>query len=210
MVGSRLVIGDRIIETSSIGGVEYISSIDISIFLLKKHKNLMRDIRQKGNLSCVIESQFTTKQNKTSNMYFLPLRVAYSILSEFRTNTSGRADLMIAINKKLGVETVVQGMERAELEFEREIYGFMEVVGVNIESQKRFGKYRVDFFIESKSIIIEFDEAHHAYNFKKDMDRQKEIEDISGCTFIRLPYDRSIGENIGTIAKCIMRSKRDY
>jgi len=68
--------------------------------------------------------------------------------------------------------------------------------------------YRVDFYLPTISIVIEYDEQHHRQQPKKDSQRQKYIEDRLGCKFIRVHngYDFSLIANKIMIA--LLKLKR--
>lgn len=62
--------------------------------------------------------------------------------------------------------------------------------------------YRIDCFIPSLNIAIEYDEDNHRnYSYDKHEGRQKEIEDILNCKFIRVTDENSHEYNIGYIIK---------
>lgn len=67
------------------------------------------------------------------------------------------------------------------------------------------GKYRIDYYIESLNIAIEYDESQHntGVNKERDLIRQKEIENKLNCRFIRVSINNSDEYNIGFIIKNI-------
>jgi hypothetical protein len=76
-----------------------------------------------------------------------------------------------------------------------------EELNINIQhalngGEKKFQRYWVDGYIESKNIIIEWDEKQHKYNKLKDDKRQKWIEEKFGCTFIRIEQDKWFDLNL--------------
>lgn len=48
------------------------------------------------------------------------------------------------------------------------------------------GKYKVDFYDPGHRIAVEYDENHHRYSKKYDIQRQEEIELDLGCIFVRI------------------------
>jgi hypothetical protein len=51
--------------------------------------------------------------------------------------------------------------------------------------------YYLDGYDRDKNVAIEIDEKYHRYQKEKDIKRQKEIEEILNCKFIRLPYEEN-------------------
>ena len=68
--------------------------------------------------------------------------------------------------------------------------------------QYKVKSYRIDYYIESVNIAIEYDEADHInYSYKKHEGRQKEIEKELGCRFIRVSNNDNNAYNIGKVIK---------
>ena len=58
-----------------------------------------------------------------------------------------------------------------------------------VKTQYKVGNYRLDMYIESVNLAIEYDEQYHKKKFMSinDKSRQKDIESMIGCKFIRIP-----------------------
>lgn len=71
-------------------------------------------------------------------------------------------------------------------------YNFQHALNGGEHYIKELG-YWVDGYDKEKNVVIEIDESHHfdrnGQLLKKDIDRQKEIEDFLRCKFIRLNYE---------------------
>lgn len=82
----------------------------------------------------------------------------------------------------------------------------LEELELRVIPQYRIDNYRVDFYIPSKNISIEYDEQHHftGTNMKKDTDRQTYIENKIGAKFIRCDYRDSDIKNIMKVIKEVM------
>ena len=64
------------------------------------------------------------------------------------------------------------------------------------------GYYRIDFYIPSKNIAIEYDEnSHKGYSYESHEGRQKYIEQEIGCRFIRVTDENSDEYNVGLVIK---------
>lgn len=77
----------------------------------------------------------------------------------------------------------------------------------NIEIQNQFyvDGYRIDGYIESLNIAIEYDENNHNhYDISFEVERQKYIEKKLGCRFIRVSDFNSDGFNVGFVIKNII------
>ena len=68
-------------------------------------------------------------------------------------------------------------------------------------------KHKIDFYEPNFNLAIEYDEEHHTYNYDLDNNRQKEIENILGCKFIRIKKGNEI-EGINYIIKEVLELKR--
>jgi very-short-patch-repair endonuclease len=75
---------------------------------------------------------------------------------------------------------------------------------LDIYEQYKCGKYYIDFYIPELNIAIEYDEHHHKYQSRKDVQREKWISEQLGVTFIRVSeFDDLSGLN--TILKHLIK-----
>jgi very-short-patch-repair endonuclease len=91
---------------------------------------------------------------------------------------------------------------------ESEFFSLLEeaLLPFDIEIKRQFsvGQYRIDGYIETLKIAIEFDENNHDnYNIKKDNERTAFIIKNLNCRFIRVSDKTSNCYNIGYIIKKI-------
>ena len=62
--------------------------------------------------------------------------------------------------------------------------------------------YRIDYYIPSLNIAIEYDENNHNhYTYEQHEGRQKEIEEEIGCRFIRVSDEETHFYNVGYVIK---------
>lgn len=61
-----------------------------------------------------------------------------------------------------------------------------QILGVNLVRQFSVGNYRIDGYDVINKIAYEVDEQYHKNRKPKDLNRQREIEEILGCTFVRI------------------------
>lgn len=103
---------------------------------------------------------------------------------------------------KLDNKIIVKGsVERNFLyELEESLKAF------NIKGIKQFQvlSYKIDYYIPSLNIAIEYDENNHKnYTYEQHKCRQKKIEKELGCKFIRISDSKSNSYNIGYVIKNI-------
>lgn len=79
----------------------------------------------------------------------------------------------------------------AETEILDFIYDMLKPT-INVKKQYIVDRYRIDLYIVDKKIAIECDEDNHRYYDKsKETKREKFIQDILNCTFVRFnPFDK--------------------
>jgi phage anti-repressor protein/very-short-patch-repair endonuclease len=82
-------------------------------------------------------------------------------------------------------ECIVIHKTRKELLFEININEILEGI-TKIIPQYKLLDYRIDFYLPDLKIAIEYDETHHSSKHISDNKRQKEIQEILKCDFIRV------------------------
>lgn len=101
---------------------------------------------------------------------------------------------------------MITEINRKEIEFLDELEDALSPF--NIRGIRQYSvidnKYRIDYYIPSLKIAIEYDENNHRdYSYEKHEGRQKEIEDQLKCRFIRISDDNTNSYNIGFVIKNI-------
>lgn len=101
---------------------------------------------------------------------------------------------------------IIAEIDRKEIEFLDNLEDALE--SFNIKGLRQYqvmdNKYRIDYYIPSLNIAIEYDEdGHRGYSYEKHEGRQKEIEDLLKCRFIRVSDDNTNSYNIGFVIKNI-------
>lgn len=91
----------------------------------------------------------------------------------------------------------------SELVFKELLEQALQEFKISFKHQYQIGKYRVDFFIPEYNLAIEYDESYHELKIKEDSEREKEINEILGCDFVRCSYKDSNIKNIIKILKKI-------
>lgn len=194
--------------------VKVLTSLEVAEMVGKQHGNVMRDIRDNiehlnkngitwGNY--FTESTYKNNQNKTQPMFLLTKQgcKAYS-----RRLTGGVHIKMVQlINETFSEDENLEVFmpERCEIRFLKRLRGVLQPLLLELVEQKYVcDKYHIDAVIESLNLAIEYDERNHRYQVDEDNERQKEIEDKCGFTFIRLDGDNEDDYNIGLVLKEVM------
>ena len=91
---------------------------------------------------------------------------------------------------------------RKELEFINYLEQTLAPLGVTGERQYHVNGYRIDYYIQSMNIAIEYDENDHKhYSYEQQEQRQSVIEQELGCKFIRVTDSNTHGYNVGLVIK---------
>ena len=103
---------------------------------------------------------------------------------------------------KLFCETLKETHKRVELEFLDMLEESLKPFNITGIRQYNILGYRIDYYIPSLNIAIEYDEnGHKNYSYEKQEGRQKEIENKLGCRFIRVTDSDSHSFNVGKVIK---------
>lgn len=189
------------------------TSLEIAEVTGKRHDNVMRDIRNEikklGELAegLFTETTYTNKQNKQQSCYIVSLEGVYALASTMRGKSKGA---LLNHLKSVGYDSELHiiDLERKEIEFFAELKEVLEPMNLTLNTQHRVLSYRLDGYIPSLNLAIEYDEEHHKHNTEKDNHRQTIIEKELGCDFVRLSELESNAKNIGKImAKVVDKLK---
>lgn len=96
--------------------------------------------------------------------------------------------------------------ENTESEFLYILKQILEPIELNFKQQYFVDGYKLDAYIPSLNIAIEYDDLKHEieHNIYKDVERQEYIENKLGCTFVRCSIRNTHNHNIGLIIKEII------
>jgi len=94
-------------------------------------------------------------------------------------------ELYKELSKLIGANVIQIPRTRKELLFEINLNELLDGI-TTVIPQYPVLNYRIDFYLPELNIAIEYDEKHHNSNKKSDNERQKEIEKILKCDFIRV------------------------
>lgn len=94
--------------------------------------------------------------------------------------------------------------DRKEILFLDQLERALEPLGIKGTRQYPILNYRIDYYIPSLNIAVEYDEnSHNHYTYEQHGGRQVIIEKELGCKFIRVTDDFDNSYNIGLVIKNI-------
>ena len=97
--------------------------------------------------------------------------------------------------------------KRREEQFFTKLKRSLKPLGLEVKEQFNVSTYKIDGYIEELNLAIEYDEEHHKYTLEEDAERQRNIEKLLGCKFVRLKEERDDETNIGIVFKEILNNK---
>lgn len=125
-------------------------------------------------------------------------RGVLSLLQRSRLSNTQKQELI----KSLNLEEKVVLTSRKEIEFIDQLEETLKPFNLVGIRQYKVGTYKIDYYIPSLNIAIEYDENDHlGYSYEAHEMRQKEIEDTLKCRFIRVTDYNTHNFNIGLVLK---------
>ena len=134
--------------------------------------------------------------DKTSMLKIL--QAAHKVSSSYKLNfISFLSENGITINK----DNIIL-FEYEEVQFLESLNDFLIPFNVNVISNYKIGKYRVDYYVKEWNVAIEYDERNHEnYNKKNEMIRENYIKKCLHSKIIRVSNRKSNAYNLGYIIK---------
>lgn len=125
-------------------------------------------------------------------------RGVYCLLQRSRLSNIQKQELLSSLNLK---EKFIL-TSRKEIEFIDQLEETLKPFNLIGIRQYKINSYRIDYYIPSLNLAIEYDENdHRGYSYEAHEGRQKEIEDTLKCRFIRVTDDNTNNFNIGLVLK---------
>lgn len=132
------------------------------------------------------------------NKVIINERGVLSLLQRSRLRNTQKQELLRSLNLK---EKIVL-TSRKEIEFIDQLEETLKPFNLIGIRQYKINSYRIDYYIPSLNLAIEYDENdHQGYSYEAHEGRQKEIEDTLKCRFIRVTDDNTNNFNIGLVLK---------
>lgn len=148
------------------------------------------------------ELGFTKMQvSKAKNIYLLSVAGYAKFYTILRNKNEKIFDFIINsyFNSNKIILTSLQKKEIRFLDMLEESLKPFNITGIR---QYNVLGYRIDYYIPSLNIAIEYDENEHKrYSYENHEGRQKEIENELGCRFIRITDSNSHSFNVGKVIK---------
>lgn len=155
------------------------------------------------NVDIDIEQYFN--QIGCATTFDLPIDLAIGIVENVRMYKPNRANILKELYNKLGVTAVTQLPERKEKVFMDELRNLLTELGVELITQYPVGQYCLDGYIPDYNIMVEFDEAEHAYNKEADEMREFQIKLKlpHGLKIVRIHEDTPLGSALGKVVAAL-------
>lgn len=196
--------------------IKTINSREVAEMMEMSHKNLLRKI---DNINSTfgwhnidyekywIEDDYKDTSGK-SNREYQVTKKGCEILIQKSTGKKGYllanklSDLFLDETNSI----IIVDLDRKEIEFLDKLEESLKPFNIKGERQYSVLNYRIDYYIPSLKIAIEYDENDHInYTYEKHKGRQIEIEKELGCRFIRVHDSNTDNYNIGFIIKNIFK-----
>ena len=146
------------------------SSREIAELTGKEHSNIMRDIRsmleQLEDAKIILDTYELTNEIGTRkyNMYWLDKESSALLLDRYKG--------LNRVPHRLQEESALKTIE--------------QLLGVTLIRQYKVLSYRIDGYDPVNNVAYEIDEPEHKYKQNEDDERQRQIEKILKCTFVRI------------------------
>lgn len=142
--------------------------------------------------------------NRTKNIFLLSER-GYAKLSNLMKGQSKVSEIIL--KEYFNSDIIPEPTNNKEYDFYEKLHEQLEVFNI-LDGECQYSccnnKYRIDYYIPSLNIAIEYDEnGHKNYTYDKHEGRQKDIEQELGCKFIRVTDEYSINKAIAIVIKNI-------
>lgn len=189
-----------------------LDSREVAEMMDMEHKLLLRKIEgstdRKGYIQIIgdkneyfIQSTYIDAQGKERKKYNITPKGIKLILDNTR-NYKNKEKLYEYYNDLNLEKNEVILYNREEIDFINMLEDTLKPFRLKGTKQYKVKSYRIDYYIESINIAIEYDEADHKnYSYEKHEGRQREIEKELGCRFIRVSNNDNNAYNIGKVIK---------
>ena len=166
------------------------------------------DLKNEEEFAIIIRNGGIYTQNSlnaSKNIYLLSEQGYIKLYSLFQNKNENILKYMVDeyFNSKKELVVFTQRKEIRFLDILEETLKPFNIKGVR---QYTVLKYRIDYYIPSLNIAIEYDENNHNnYSYDAHEGRQKEIEEEIGCRFIRVSDEETHFYNVGYVIKEIFK-----
>ena len=174
----------------------------------KRHDHVMRDIREElesleseGLEGQLIfgESSYKNSQNKEQPQYLLSEQGIKLLAMRYKNLKNTNFQTWLIENNI--IKDFIHTKTRFEVSFLNLLEEALLEIGIVGVRQHKVGTYRIDFYIPSFKIAIEYDEHQHRYAKDKDSIRQEFVAKELDCKFVRCDYEDSDIKNVMKVLK---------
>ena len=158
------------------------------------------------NSSVNLGVEFDYKQLGQRGGYLVNGRGIYKLISYAEKLSVMKKEKIIELFKEIGLIDGVVLSSRKEIDFLDKLENALIPFGIKGINQYNVLNYRIDYYIPSLNVAIEYDEnAHKHYTYEQHELRQKFIEEELGCRFIRVSDKNNDDYNIGLVIKQLLK-----
>ena len=144
----------------------------------------------------------------TKGAIFINESGLYQLIANSKTITKKQKEDSINFFKKFGMLNDVTLHSRKEIEFIDKLERALLAFNVTGKKQHNILNYKIDYYIPSLNVAIEYDEnGHKDYTYEAHELRQELIQKELGCRFIRVTDNKDDEFNIGLVIKELFNIK---
>lgn len=163
--------------------------------LIARHKHL-----KNGDFSVVTRVVSTDGKKYSTRMF--SYKGILGIINYSSVSATRKSEFLNWVNKVNGKQLFTVIDARKEIYFLDKLEPFLKVFNITGARQYKVLDYRIDFYIPSLNIAIEYDEtAHQYYSYEQQGLRQELIENALHCRFIRLSDKDADEVNLARVIK---------
>lgn len=149
-----------------------------------------------------VMSRVVCTDGKRYNTRMFSYKGILSIINYSSVSAARKSEFLNWVNEVSGKQLFAIVDARKELYFLDKLEPFLKVFNITGARQYKILDYRIDFYISSLNIAVEYDEtAHQYYTYEQQELRQKLIENALHCRFIRLSDKDTDEINLAKVIK---------
>ena len=199
------------VTVENVNGTLVTTSNRVAEELGVEHKSLLRKIdgyvnkfgSEKINNEFYIENTFENRGKQYRN-YLITKKGMELIIQNSQFTKSFQAQKCREIYKALGGNEnieLISASTRFELSFGKMLIKALKELNMEVIKQYYVDCYKIDFYIPSKNIAVEYDEKQHKHQIKQDEEREEYIKSKLNCKFIRCDYTDEDIVNVMKVVK---------
>ena len=176
----------------------------------KRHDYVLRSIREEieslkseglEGQSIFVKSSYKNSQNKEQPQYLLSEQGIKLLAMRYKNLKNTNFQTWLIENNI--IKDFIHTKTRFEVSFLNLLEEALLEIGIVGVRQHKVGTYRIDFYIPSFKIAIEYDEHQHRYTKDQDSIRQEFVTKELDCKFVRCDYEDSDIKNVMKVLKKI-------